>query len=69
MPLYRPRLCRGRRFTTEPIRLDSFVTGESPTERSQIYPGNQRLLAAESDDCGGDGDAGEEDGGRGQRFG
>jgi len=71
MPLFRPRLCRGRRFTPEAqSALIHSSQGKSSTERSQIYPENQWLLAAESDDCGGsDGDAGEEGGGRGQRFG
>ena len=64
------RLLR-RRFTPETqSALIHSSRGKSPTEGLQIYPGNQRLLAAESDDCrGGDGDAGEKGGGRGQRFG
>ncbi len=73
MPIFRPRLCQGQRFMPETqsalIHL-SQGKNKNPTERLHIYPGNQRLLAAESDDCGGgDGDSGEEGGGRGQRFG
>ena len=50
------------RFTLETqSALINLSWGESSTERSQIYPWNQQLLAAERDDCGGSyGNGGEE---------